>query len=97
MNEAEAYQQSLVDTPIEVPPGAQALVQVVVFNDESIQVAGPPLQGYGEEYIVAALQSGLELYGYKVTLERDDTLVRDVVVHDPIENLVASSTGSATA
>lgn len=66
---------------VNVPEGAMAFTQVVIFDDDSIHVAAPPLCGYGEEQIVAALKLGLETMGYDVMLERNpDGVAGDVEI-----------------
>lgn len=49
------------------PEGTVAKCEVIIFDDGSIHVGGPAIH-YGEEYMVAALKTGLELLGYEVDL-----------------------------
>ena len=65
-NKADEYQAS--GPMMDIPKGAVNCVQVVTFDDDSIHVAAPVINGLDETPMVKALVDGLDAMGYACEL-----------------------------
>lgn len=55
---------------VDVPIGCAVVVQVAVFDDDSIHVGSPGDTFGGEDAMVAALSEGIRALGYRCELSR---------------------------
>ncbi len=68
---ADEYQAG--QPQMHVPKDAVNCVQVVIFDDNSIHVAAPPIGGLDETPMIQALVDGLDAMGYAAELTPHDS------------------------